>query len=129
MVEVVEETAAHLEVEEVHLSVVEEISNINTAILTHMVTLLATINQIMATNSTKHHSSIKLHLDPISTLHLAACKLRPTHNLNLNMDSQIYMLLDKVINHLTETSAMPTCYLVGNVHESNLLAARTEDIP
>lgn len=120
------------EVEEVHLSEVEEISNIKTPILVDMDKILATTNQVMAINSNniRCHSSIKLHLDPMSILHLVECKLRPTHNLRfLNVYSKTHMLLDKLINNLTEISVIPTHHLEVNVHENRLSVTRTEDIP
>lgn len=124
------EIVAHSEVEEAHPSMVEEVTNIRTPIPTDMDKILATIDRVMAINSTRHHSNIKLHLDPISTLHLMSCKLRPIHNLEcLNTGSQTYIPLDRLASHFTETSIMATHHLEENVHESRLSGTQTEDIP
>lgn len=140
------ETVVLSEVEEAHhLSEAEETSNnIRISILPDMDKILATTNRVMAINInnirtmhiTRRRSSINLpsnikrHLDLMSTLRLAACKLRlmPNPRCN-NTDSKLYILLDKTISYLMK---MPTTQLphpAENVHEIRLSAAQTEDTP
>lgn len=135
-----------LEVEEVHpTEVVEETSNIKTAIIPVMDKILATINRTMEINnhilsnirvtsntqsrsSTSRLNNSNLHRDLMSILHLVACKLRPILNLKfLNTGSTVDSLLD-ITNRLTETRAMPIHHQ-ENVHETKLSATQIEAIP
>jgi len=142
------ERAGHSEGEEAHRTVVvERITNIKTPIIPDTDKMLATTNQIMEINSNNilnsikmvnnilaHNSimllsSIKHHLDPISILHSETCKLRDILNLkSLNTDTKVDLLLDRVIRHHTEITAMPTRHQ-ENVHEIKLSATQTEGIP